>query len=51
MKANVDSRYLLPQEIIESKIFLIRGRKAMLDRDLARLYGVDVKHLKGLPKK
>jgi hypothetical protein len=27
----------IPAEIIENKIFLIRGRKVMLDRDLAAL--------------
>ncbi len=27
-------------EIIEQKIFLIRGYKVMFDRDLASLYGV-----------
>jgi len=31
---------IIPQEKIESKIFLIRGQKVMLDRDLAMLYGV-----------
>ncbi len=31
---------------IESKIFEIRSRKVMLDRDLAELYGVEVKYLK-----
>ena len=31
---------LIPQEVIENKIYLIRGRKVMLDRDLAKLYGV-----------
>ena len=31
---------LLPQEIIEKKIFLIRGKKVMLDKDLAQMYGV-----------
>ena len=36
---------LIPQEIIEQKIFLIRGQKVMLDRDLARLYGVETKVL------
>ena len=29
---------LIPQEIIENKIFLLRGKKVMLDRDLAQLY-------------
>ncbi len=32
-------------EIIERKIYLIRGRKVMLDSDLARLYGVNTKRL------
>ncbi|MCG2726780.1 MAG: ORF6N domain-containing protein [Elusimicrobia bacterium] len=31
---------LISQNQIESKIFLIRGHKVMLDRDLAKLYGV-----------
>ena len=31
---------LIPQEIIEQKIFLIRRQKVMLDSDLAILYGV-----------
>jgi hypothetical protein len=31
---------LIPQEVIEQHIFLIRGHKVMLDKDLARLYGV-----------
>jgi hypothetical protein len=30
---------------IESRIFLIRGQKAMLDADLAELYGVETKRL------
>lgn len=36
----------IPPERIESKILLIRSKKVMLDRDLAELYGVEVKHLK-----
>jgi len=31
---------LIPIEIIEKKIYLIRGHKVMLDKDLAILYGV-----------
>ncbi len=31
---------LLPTEIIENRIFIVRGKKVMVDRDLARLYGV-----------
>ena len=36
---------LVPQETIEQKIFLIRGHKVMLDRDLAVLYGVTTGNL------
>ena len=36
---------LIPRESIESKIYLIRGKKVMLDRDLAVLYGVPTKSL------
>jgi hypothetical protein len=31
---------LIPQEVIEQKIFLIRGHKVMLSNHLAQLYGV-----------
>jgi len=37
---------LIPLEAIERRIFLIRGEKVMLDRDLAELYGVEVRTLK-----
>mgnify|MGYP002725765059 CR=1 FL=1 len=37
---------LVPQETIEDKILLIRGKKVMLDRDLAVLYEVQTKALK-----
>ena len=37
---------LIPVERITQKIFLIRGQKVMLDRDLADLYGVQTKVLK-----
>ena len=37
---------LVPVEVIANKIFLIRGQKVMLDRDLAELYGVDTAMLK-----
>jgi len=39
------SKSVIPQEIIEKKIFLIRGRKVMLDKDLAELYGVTTSQL------
>ncbi len=37
---------IIPNETITSKIYLIRGQKVMLDRDLAELYGVETKQLK-----
>lgn len=36
---------LVPAEVIETKILLIRDRKVMLDRDLALLYGVETRAL------
>jgi phage regulator Rha-like protein len=37
---------LVPIELIANKIYLIRGVKVMLDKDLAELYGVETKRLK-----
>ena len=36
----------IPDEVIISKIYLIRGQKVMIDRDLAELYGVETRSLK-----
>jgi len=36
---------LISVEIIERKIYLIRGHKVMLDSDLAELYGIETKRL------
>jgi chlorite dismutase len=36
---------LVPVAKIENRIFQVRGRKVMLDRDLAELYGVETKVL------
>ena len=36
---------LVPHEVIENKIYLIRGQKVMMDMDLAGLYGVLTKYL------
>ncbi len=36
---------LVPIEIIEKRIFFIRGYKVMLDTDLAELYGVETFNL------
>ncbi|MFZ3138050.1 MAG: ORF6N domain-containing protein [Thermodesulfovibrionales bacterium] len=36
---------LIPAEIIESKIYLIRGQKIMLSMHLAELYGIETRAL------
>ena len=36
---------IVPMEVIEQKILLMRGQKVMLDRDLAQLYGVETRVL------
>ena len=41
----------IPSERVVSKIFLIRGKKVMLDSDLAMLYGVETKNLKRAVKR
>ncbi|MCX7193881.1 MAG: ORF6N domain-containing protein, partial [Proteobacteria bacterium] len=40
-----DNKLIASMAQIESKIFLIRGQKVMLDADLAELYGVQTKVL------
>ena len=41
-----ESTSLVPVEIIQNKIYLIRGHKVMLDKELAELYGVSTRRLK-----
>ncbi|MFA5340101.1 MAG: ORF6N domain-containing protein [Candidatus Omnitrophota bacterium] len=36
---------LVEQEVVQQKIYFIRGKKVILDRDLAVLYGVETKAL------
>ncbi|MDT7828613.1 ORF6N domain-containing protein [Pricia sp. S334] len=36
----------IPVKVILGKIYWIRGQKIMLDKDLAELYGVEIKQLK-----
>ena len=42
-KANLTT---LSDEVLMNKIYIIRGQKVMLDRDLAELYCVETKQLK-----
>jgi phage regulator Rha-like protein len=43
---NAKNEMMIPEEVIMSKIYILRGRKVMLDMDLAELYGVETKQLK-----
>lgn len=42
----MNKRAAISDEVVVSKIYIIRGLKVMLDRDLAELYGVETKQLK-----
>ena len=44
-KLEADMGELVLQEAVEKRIFIIRGQRVMLDRDLAELYGVKIRHL------
>ncbi|VAW15900.1 Putative DNA-binding protein [hydrothermal vent metagenome] len=50
-KKLIATKTLIPKESLEQKILLIRGKKVMLDRDLAQLYGVETKQLKRAVKR
>ena len=45
-KATKNIVSVMPDEVIISKIYFIRGQKVMLDEDLAELYQVETKQLK-----
>jgi hypothetical protein len=46
MRKNVpQSTIAIPDEVLMNKIYLIRGQKVMLDRDLAELYDVETRAL------
>ncbi len=45
-RSKISLLVVVPEESIQSKIYLIRGEKVMLDRDLAILYGVETRVLK-----
>ena len=50
MKTQKKSPALI-QERIEQRIFMVRGKRVMLDRDLAELYGVETKYIKRAVKR
>lgn len=41
-----DNQIKIPEEVVISKIYRLRGKQVMLDFDLAELYGVPTKQLK-----
>ena len=43
--AKRNNELIIPAELVMNKIYLIRGQKVMLDRDLAELYDVETKVL------
>jgi ribosomal protein L23 len=43
--AEIKNNGLIPDELVMTKILVIRGKKVMIDRDLAELYGVTTKSL------
>lgn len=43
---NENTSLIVPDEAVMNSIYLIRGQKVMLDRDLAQLYGIETKVLK-----
>ena len=43
--AKTNKEVLIPDELVMNKIYVIRGKKVMLDEDLAELYQVETKRL------
>jgi hypothetical protein len=43
--SKINIKTMIPEETVISKIYLIRGKKVMLDRDLAGLYNVETRIL------
>jgi len=39
------TKRFIPEQVIEQKIFVMRGQKVIIDRDIAQLYGVATKYL------
>jgi hypothetical protein len=44
-RAMAEKKFIASVEQIESRIFIVRGQKVMLDADLAELYGVETRRL------
>jgi len=50
MKKDIIMSNIVSMETIVSKIYMIRGLKVMLDRDIAELYGVETTQKSGKKK-
>ncbi|APG66387.1 DNA-binding protein [Tenacibaculum todarodis] len=46
-----EEKLIIPDEVINNKIYLIRNQKVLLDRDLAELYQVETRVLKQAVKR
>ncbi len=44
-KKHSSKKGIIPLEVVQQKIFVVRGRRVMLDRDLAELFGVETRVL------
>lgn len=42
----VENSLIIVEEVVMNKIYIVRGQKVMLDRDLAELYQIETKYLK-----
>jgi len=42
----VENSIIIVDEVVMNKIYIVRGQKVMLDRDLAELYQIETKYLK-----
>jgi len=43
--SKINKAIAISGDLIENKIFFVRGKKVMMDKDLAELYGVETKVL------
>ena len=46
MTEDIKIPQILPDDVVLTKIYLIRDHKVMIDKDLAQLYGIETKRLK-----
>ena len=46
-----ETKELITTDDIRSKVYIIRGQQVMLDKDLAEIYGSEVKKVKSTSKK